>query len=188
MFSGIVEELGVVVGINRLARVTRLAIQASLVTEGTKIGDSISVNGVCLTVVSCESGTLAFDVMQETFLTTNLRALHLQEKVNLERALLLGERISGHFVLGHVDCAGIIRTKTYVGKDRSFTIAVPASYMHYVLPKGSVAVDGISLTIQSKTSTTFSIYLIPHTLRNTTFSFKGPSSLVNVEFDILAKR
>lgn len=188
MFNGIIEELGVVVGVSRRAAMTRLAIQSSVVCEGTKIGDSISVNGACLTVVFKERGILGFDVMPETFQTTNIKALHVQEKVNLERALLVGGRISGHFVLGHVDCVGTIRKKAHVAQNLSFEIAIPLLFMKYVLPKGSVAVDGISLTIQAKTATTFSVYIIPHTLGNTTLSCKGPSGLVNVEFDILSKK
>jgi len=188
MFSGIVEELGIVAGIDRRGAVTKLSVRSTVACAGTKIGDSIAVNGVCLTVVSQEKDILVFDVMQETFRTTTIGDLHLRDTVNLERALLVGSRVSGHFVLGHVDCVGTIRRKSRVAQNLCFEIAVPVGQMKYILPKGSVAVDGISLTVQTKKSATFSVYLIPHTLENTTLSFKGPSSRVNVEFDILAKK
>jgi len=108
--------------------------------------------------------------------------------VNLERPLKVGDRISGHFVLGHVDCLGVIRRKGYENSNLCFEIAVPPKFIASVLPKGSIALDGISLTITEKKSATFSVYIIPHTLKNTTLGFKEPSALVNVEFDILAKK
>lgn len=112
----------------------------------------------------------------------------MSDKVNLERSLKVGDRVSGHFVTGHVDCVGIIRKRHFIGGNLCFEIAVPVSYLKYCLPKGSVAVDGISLTLVNKASNTFSVYIIPHTLKNTTLGFKGHSLEVNVEFDMLAKR
>ena len=153
-----------------------------------EIGDSISVNGACLTVIKKGRGSLFFEAMPETIKTTNLGSLGSVEKVNLERSLKIGDRLSGHFVTGHIDCTGIIRKKDYLNSNLCFEIAVPSEFMKYCLPKGSIAVDGISLTLADKKSNVFSVYIIPHTLKNTTLGFKGPSNKVNIEFDILAKR
>lgn len=188
MFSGIVEELGVVKKISRRGNVTFFEIQADKVLEDVKIGDSIAVNGACLTVVKKEGRFLSFEVMPETLRITNLGTLKISGKVNLERSLKVGGRVSGHFVTGHIDCAGSIRKKGYSNGNLCFEIAVPGEFMGYVLPKGSISIDGISLTIVNKKSNTFSVYIIPHTLKNTTLGFKGPSDKVNIEFDILSKQ
>lgn len=187
MFSGIVEELGELKKISKRGNVTLFEIQAKKIMEDVFIGDSISANGVCLTIIKKESGILGFDVMPQTLKVTNLGALRLKDKVNLERALRIGDRLSGHFVTGHIDSTGIIRRKSYIKDNLSFEIVIPAKFMHYVLPRGSIAIDGISLTIVDKSSNTFTVYIIPHTLQNTTLGFKGPSDKVNIEFDILAK-
>ena len=187
MFTGIVEELGVLKNIIRRVRVTLLCIESKVALQGVQIGDSIAVNGACLTVIGKSTHSLDFEVMPETMKVTNLGALRLQDKVNLERALQAGDRISGHFVNGHVDCQGLIRKKTYSAGNLSFEIAIPGKFMPYITPKGSVAVDGISLTVAEKKNSTFSVYIISHTLKNTTLSFKGPSSKVNIECDILVK-
>jgi riboflavin synthase len=145
------------------------------------------VNGACLTVVNVRPDILSFEVMPETLRLTDLGSLHSGEKVNLEYALKAGQRISGHFVTGHVDCQGMIRRKSHVRGNLAFEIAVAAEFSKYCLAKGSIAVDGISLTIAEKRPASFSVYIIPHTLKNTTLGFKGPSDRVNIEFDILAK-
>jgi len=188
MFSGIVEELGELKKVSKRGDVTLFEFQAEKVLEDVNIGDSISVNGTCLTIIKKESGSLYFEVMPQTFNVTNLMTLKIKDKVNLERALKIGDRLSGHFVTGHIDCIGIIRRKNYVNDNLCFEIAIPAKFMHYVLPQGSMAIDGISLTIVDKRANTFTVYIIPHTLKNTTLGFKGPSDKVNIEFDILAKR
>ncbi len=188
MFSGIVEELGVVKKISRRGNVTLLEIQADKVSGDIKIGDSIAVNGACLTAVKKEGKFLSFEAMPETLRITNLGILKFGEKVNLERSLKAGDRISGHFVTGHIDCVGIIRKKGYLGGNLSFEIGIPGEFTGYVLPKGSISIDGISLTIVNKKSNTFALYIIPHTLKNTTLGFKGPSDKVNIEFDILSKQ
>ncbi len=188
MFTGIVEELGIVKNFTRRANVYQLSVQADKVLEGTRIGDSIAVNGACLTVVKIDGPVMVFEVMPETAKLSNLGNVRQFDKVNLERSLKAGDRISGHFVTGHVDCSGVIRSKNVVQGNLSFEIAVPGEFMKYVIAKGSVAIDGISLTIARKNPGTLSVYIIPHTLKNTTLSFKGPSHKVNVEFDILAKR
>lgn len=187
MFTGIIEELGEVKSISRRGKVTLLEIKALKVLEGIKIGDSIALNGTCLTVVKKEKESLSFEVMPETLAVTNLGNLKIKDKVNLERALKIGDRLSGHFVTGHIDCQGIIRRKNYIGGNLCFEIAVPQNFMQRIIPKGSVAIDGISLTIVNKKANTFSCYIIPHTLEHTTLKFKGPSDKVNIEFDILAK-
>jgi len=188
MFSGIVEELGEVKKITKGGNITLLETKADKVLEDTKIGESISVNGACLTIVKKEFGTLSFEVMPETLKATNLGLLKIKDKVNLERALKIGDRLSGHFVTGHIDCLGIIRHKSYLGNNLSFEISVPAQFLIYILSKGSIAVDGISLTVMRKRFDTFFVYIIPHTFKNTTLGFKGPSDKVNIEFDILTKR
>ncbi len=188
MFSGIVEELGRVKRISRKGNITLLEISAALSLTDAKIGESISVNGACLTVVEVKKDYCTFEAMPQTLKISNLGVLKIGDKVNLERSLKVGDRISGHFVLGHVDCLGIIRKKGYVGGNLAFEIAIPAEFMKYCLNKGSIAVDGISLTIADKKSNTFSVYIIPHTLNNTTLGFKGPSDKVNLAFDLLAKK
>lgn len=188
MFSGIIEELGQVKRISKRGNITLFEFKANKVLEDTKIGDSISVNGTCLTVIKRESDSLAFEVMPETLRVTNLGTLRVADKVNLERSLKVGDRLSGHFVTGHIDCIGLIRKKDYINGNSCFEVTIPVQFMKYILPKGSIAVDGISLTVVDRRSNTFSVYIIPHTQRNTTLGFKGPSEKVNIEFDILAKK
>lgn len=188
MFSGIIEELGEVKNISKRRYITLLEIKAKKTLEDTKIGDSIAVNGTCLTVIKKENDTLAFEVLAETLKVTNLGSLKLKDKVNLERSLRVSDRISGHFVTGHIDCTGIIRRKNYINNSLCLEITVPLEFMQYILPKGSISVDGISLTIAQKKSNSFNIYIIPHTQKNTTLGFKRPSDKLNIEFDILAKK
>lgn len=187
MFSGIIEELGEVKRISRRGAMALLEIGACSCADNARIGDSIAVNGACLTLVQALKGTLSFEVMSETIRRTNLGFLNPGNKVNLERALKVGDRISGHFVTGHIDTLGMIRKKAVSGGNLAIEIAVPQEYMKFILAKGSVCVDGISLTVAGKKSNTFSVFIIPHTLKNTTLGFKGPSDKVNIEFDILVK-
>ncbi len=187
MFSGIVEELGQVKEISRFSAITCLAISAKKVSQDIKIGDSISVNGACLTLVKKEQDILSFEAIPETFKRANLGNLRISDKVNLERGLKIGDRLSGHFVTGHIDCAGLIRRKAHVNGNLCFEVAVPVEFIKYCNLKGSIAIDGIGLTIAGKKGNVFMVYIIPHTLKNTTLGFKGPSDKVNVEFDIFAK-
>ena len=187
MFTGIIEELGIVKAVSRKGRIISLSIQADKAISDTKIGDSIAVNGVCLTVVKIDAKTLSFELLEETARLTNLGKIRPQDKVNLERSLRIGDRLSGHFVTGHIDCPGVIRDKTYISGNLCLEISIPAEFLKFIVPKGSVAIDGISLTVVSKRSNTFSVYIIPHTLQNTTLSFKDRSAQVNIETDILAK-
>lgn len=188
MFTGIIEELGQVKKISRCGNNILLEIQAYNVLENTRIGESISVNGVCLTVIKNESDTLTFEVMPQTLKTTNLWSLKIKDKVNLERSLKIGDRLSGHFVSGHIDCIGIIRKKKYVKGNLCFEIATPQEFIKYCLRRCAIAVDGISLTVADKRGNIFAVYIIPHTLKNTTLGFKNPSDKVNVEFDLLTKK
>lgn len=188
MFTGIVEELGTVRSFAKRGAVHQLAVECRKAMDGTLIGDSIAVNGVCLTVVAVRAAQLVFEVMAETARASNIGALRISEKVNLERSLKLGDRVSGHFVLGHVDCVGVIRSKKISRGNLVFEIAIPPEFLKYVILKGSIAVDGISLTISGRRSDTFAVYIIPHTLNNTTLGFKGPSDRVNIEIDMLAKK
>lgn len=188
MFSGIVEELGQVKSIIRKGSLNLFTIEVKKVVEGTGIGDSIAVNGACLTVIKKEEYFLSFEVIPETLRVTNLGSLRISDKVNLERSLKIGDRLSGHFVTGHIDCIGIIRRKNYSGTSQCFEISVPGEFIKYILPKGSVSVDGISLTVAGRKSNVFGVHIISHTLNNTTLGFKYPSDKVNIEFDILAKK
>lgn len=187
MFTGIIEELGTVKSISRKGAITVLSVRAQMCDKDVKVGDSIAVNGVCLTAVKIENNVLSFELLEETVKLTNLGKLRINEKINLERSLKIGERLSGHFVTGHIDCLGVIRNKTHHSGNLCFEIAVPKEFLKFIVSKGSIAIDGISLTVVNKRSDTFSVYIIPHTLRNTTLSFKGPSALLNIECDILAK-
>jgi riboflavin synthase len=188
MFSGIIEELGRLKKASKQGNNSLLEIQADKALEEVTAGDSVSINGVCLTVIKKESHSLIFEVMPETLKITNLGSLRIADKVNLERSLKIGERLSGHFVTGHIDCTGIIRKKNYSNGNLCFEIAVPLGFMKYCVARGSIAVDGISLTLVNIKSNTFTVYIIPHTLKNTTLGFKGPCDKVNIEFDILAKK
>ncbi|MBU2035831.1 MAG: riboflavin synthase, partial [Candidatus Omnitrophica bacterium] len=139
-------------------------------------------------VIKINTDSLSFEAMPQTMKITNLGSLAIWDKLNLERSLKAGDRISGHFVSGHIDCLGMVRKKKHISGNLSFEIAVPLEFMGYILPKGSIAIDGISLTIVDKRSNAFTVYIIPHTLKNTTLGFKGPSDKINLEFDILAKK
>lgn len=165
-----------------------LEINALKIAQGVQIGESIAVNGVCLTVVRNTAGVLSFEAIPETTRLSNLGLARIRDKVNLERSLKIGDRLSGHFVTGHVDCMGIIRKKYSLTNSLCFEISAPLSFMKYALPKGAIALDGISLTLSAVMSHTFRVCIIPHTYTHTTLGFRGPSEKVNIEFDILAKR
>ena len=188
MFTGIIEELGRVKRITRKGGLALLEINAQETLIDTKIGDSIAVNGVCLTVVSLGNDSFSFEAIGETLKVTNLGLLKISEKVNLERSLKVGDRVSGHFVTGHIDCLGLVRKKSSRNGNMEFEISIPPQFLRYCLPKGSISLDGISLTLAGTRANILTVCIIPHTLKNTTLNFKGPSDRLNVEFDILAKR
>jgi riboflavin synthase len=187
MFTGIIEEIGEVKALLRRGNISLLTVKCSKAMEETKTGDSISVNGACLTVVKIERGALSFEVMNDTLTLTNLGSLNPGSKVNLERSLKIGDRLSGHFVTGHIDCVGSIVSRGSRDGNLCYEITLPEKFMGYIAPKGSVALDGVSLTVVDKRANLFSVYIIPHTMANTILQSKTPSCKVNIELDILAK-
>jgi riboflavin synthase len=187
MFTGIVEELGDVVAVTDLGDAARIAVRGATVTGDAKHGDSISVNGVCLTVVDVDGDTFTADVMKETLDRSSLGALAAGEKVNLERAAMLSTRLGGHMVQGHVDGVATIVDRKPAEQWELVTFALPAHLARYVVEKGSITVDGISLTVTDVTDETFSVSLIPTTLALTTLGAKGVGAPVNLEVDVIAK-
>ena len=179
MFTGIVEELGRVVS----REGSRLRIVATTVLEGSGMGASIAVNGCCLTLVATDSSSWwEADVSEETYSRTNLGSLNAGDPVNLERPMALGERLGGHIVLGHVDAVG-----TVVSSAPDLVVRIPKDLMHLIVEKGSVTVDGISLTAFDLTHDTFRVAVIPHTMEVTTLGVRKPGDRVNIEMDVLAK-
>jgi len=187
MFTGLIEEVGNVLGIHVTDRGTQLQILAPRIAEQTKLGDSIAVNGCCLTVAAHRDEELAFDLLDETLNCTNLKTLRREGRVNLERALVASARLGGHFVQGHVDCAARILASEKQGADQRIEIELPAEFAHYVAPKGSIAVNGISLTIAEVSEKSFTVWIIPHTKSQTNLDTAHPEDLVNLEFDLIAK-
>lgn len=187
MFTGIVEELGEVVAVEELAEASRFRLRGPVVTEDAKHGDSIAVNGVCLTVVETGDGEFTADVMQETLNRSSLGALTQGSRVNLERPMELGGRLGGHLVQGHVDGTGEIISRTPSEHWEIVKVALPENLSRYVVEKGSITVDGVSLTVVEAAADWFTISLIPTTLALTTLGIKKPGDPVNLEVDVLAK-
>lgn len=187
MFTGIVEEIGTVHSILPGAQSLKLVIEAKMVLQDVQHGDSIAVNGVCLTVTHFTTTRFHADVMPETFHATSLRTLRRGSKVNLERAMTVNGRFGGHFVSGHVDAVGEIISKHHVENAIYVTISIPSSLDLYMLSKGSVALDGTSLTLFDVQPSHITVSLIPHTQEVTILATKDVGELVNVECDLLAK-
>jgi riboflavin synthase len=187
VFTGIVEELGIVRALRLLPESGQLTLEGKKVLNGTQIGDSIAVNGVCLTVIRQSEREFTVDVMAETLAKTNLAELKSGSRVNLERALQLQTRLGGHLVSGHVDGVGSIRRITPWGIAQVYEITAPAALLPYMLPKGSIAIDGISLTIINVEADYFTVSLIPHTFEETTLGLKGIGAGVNLETDLIGK-
>jgi riboflavin synthase len=187
MFTGIVEELGEVVGLEDLGDAARLTVRGPEVTSDVSNGDSIAVNGVCLTVSSAAGDSFTADVMRETLTRSSLGALASGTPVNLERSVRLADRLGGHLVQGHVDGMGEIVGRTPAEHWDVVRIALPPNLDRYVVEKGSIAVDGISLTVTAVTGGWFEVSLIPETLRRTTLGHKQPGETVNLEVDVIAK-
>ena len=183
MFTGLIEEVGVI----KSAQPSQLVISARKALEGTKLGDSIAVNGACLTVIALGRGTFTVEVMPETLRRTNLGSLHPGDTVNLERALAVGDRLGGHFVQGHVDGTGRILSLTPQGEAVLMKVSAPSEIMHYLVEKGFVAMDGISLTVVERGAASFSVSLITYTRQNTTLGARRLGDLLNLEVDIIAK-
>jgi len=187
VFSGIVEEMGAVKALEKTLAGTRLSILARTVMDDLPVGASISVNGACLTVVKREEKEFAADVSPETLSVTNLGALAAGSPVNLERAMKLNERIGGHLVAGHVDGVGTIRERRQEGNGVVLTIEAPPEILRYCIPKGSITMDGVSLTLNEVTGRSFSVMIIPHTAKVTTLGIKQAGDTVNLESDLIGK-
>ena len=187
MFTGLIEEVGTVLAVSASGLATELQIAAPETAKHVGAGESIAVNGCCLTLTSCRSDCLTFDLLEETIARTNLRNLQQNSPVNLERALRADGRVGGHFVQGHVDCVSPIVTFEKEGADFRLEIELPQKFAHYVASKGSIAINGISLTIAEVLPKTFVTWIIPYTKRHTNLDGAKAGDLVNLEFDILAK-
>ena len=187
MFTGIIEEIGTVRRIERGAAGARLTIGAKTVLGGTKLGDSIATNGVCLTVVSMRADSFSADVMAETLRRSSLGALQAGSPVNLERAMPANGRFGGHIVSGHIDGTGTVSSQKREDNAVWVTVRTPASLLRYIVEKGSIAIDGVSLTVAAVDETSFAVSIIPHTGAQTILLGKKPGETVNLECDVIGK-
>ena len=187
MFTGLVAELGTVQKLQQQGVSYHLTVAAHKVMQNLRIGDSVAVNGACLTVVQMGENAFTADVMPETVRLTNIGSLHTGDKVNLERTLRLCDGLDGHIVSGHVEGQGVIASRRPEGIAVVVTITAPPELLKYIIKKGSIAIDGISLTVTQVTETSFSVSLIPHTAKETTLGFKDVGDSVNLETDIIGK-
>jgi riboflavin synthase len=187
VFTGLIEEVGKVVATRASDHGTKLEIAAPRTAREARTGESIAVNGCCLTLTSRRGDRLSFDLLEETIARTNLKNLRQNSRLNLERALRADGRLGGHFVQGHVDCVSRIIAFDRKGADVRLEVELPERFAHYVASKGSIALDGISLTVAEVLPKSFVVWIIPHTKRHTNLDRAKTGDLVNVEFDILAK-
>ncbi len=187
MFTGIIEEVGELATMRKGASSAELTIKASKVLEDAQVGDSIAVNGVCLTVTSCTADRFTADVMHETLNRSSLGSLRTGGKVNLERAMPADGRFGGHFVSGHIDGTGVVRAISHDDNATWYRIRTAREILHYIVEKGSIAIDGISLTVAAVASDDFSVSIIPHTLDQTTLAQRRVGDTVNLECDIIGK-
>ena len=187
MFTGLIEEVGEVVAVPASDSGTQLQIAAPAIAKKSRSGNSIAVNGCCLTLTSRRGNRLNFDLLKETIARTNLKKLRRNDPVNLERALSAEGRLGGHFVQGHIDCVSRIVAFEKKGPDFRLEVELPATFAQYVARKGSIALNGISLTVADVFPKGFAVWIIPYTKRHTNLSRTQAGDLVNVEFDILAK-
>ncbi|NDI34302.1 riboflavin synthase [Chengkuizengella sediminis] len=188
MFTGIIEEIGTINNISKQSQSMIISINSKKMLEDIHLGDSISVNGVCLTVTQFDSSSFTMDVMPETFRKTNLFQLSAGSRVNLERAMAANGRFGGHIVQGHVDSTGVIKNRESEQNSVVFTIEPDQQdIFKYVIPQGSITLDGISLTLVNVTNSTFSVSIIPHTLEQTILQQKSTGDTLNIEVDILGK-
>ena len=187
MFTGLIEEVGKVVATRATDHGTKLEIAAPRTAREARTGESIAVNGCCLTLTSRRGDRLSFDLLEETIARTNLKKLRQNSRLNLERALRVDGRLGGHFVQGHVDCVSRIIAFDRKGTDFRLEVKLPERFAHYVASKGSIALDGISLTVAEVLPKSFVVWIIPYTKRQTRLDRAKTGDLVNVEFDILAK-
>ncbi|MEH7376144.1 MULTISPECIES: riboflavin synthase [Bacillaceae] len=187
MFTGIIEEIGVVANIQRTGESFVLAIEAKKILNDVHLGDSIAVNGVCLTVTSFTGKLFTVDVMPETVKASSLNMVKRGSKVNLERAMAAGGRFGGHFVSGHIDGTGIIKSKQSFENAVYYEIEAEQNILKYVILRGSITVDGTSLTVFAVTENSFTLSIIPHTLSETILGLKGSGDIVNLECDMIGK-
>ncbi|MBI5325642.1 MAG: riboflavin synthase [Ignavibacteriae bacterium] len=187
MFTGIIEEVGIIKIIKPVSGSYKITVSAGLVTNDLKIDDSISLNGTCQTVVQKSDKEFSVEAVEETLRKTTLGKFHPGNKVNLERAMRLGDRLGGHLVQGHVDCTGRIQSIQSEGTGKLLLIEFPIEFAKYVVPLGSVCIDGVSLTIAKKEINRFMVSIIPHTWKMTTFCELETGKYVNLEFDIIGK-
>jgi riboflavin synthase len=187
MFTGLIEEVGTVTSTRERKRRKQLQIVAPRIAKEIRTGESVALNGCCLTLSTHRGDQLTFDLLEETLARTNLKMLKRNSSVNLERALRGDGRVGGHFVQGHVDCTSRIISFEQIGGDYRLAVELPAEFARYVACKGSIAIDGISLTIAEVSARSFAVWIIPHTKRHTNLSRVEAGILVNLEFDILAK-
>jgi riboflavin synthase len=187
MFTGIIEEIGKIKSIQPISNGILLTISASFVNEDLKPGDSISVNGVCLTVKHLTAQSFFTEAVGETLKKTNIAKLKINEEVNLERAIRLSDRLGGHLVQGHINATGAIIDFIRKGENYSLVIEIPSTISKYVVSEGSITIDGISLTIASTIDNKITISIIPFTYQNTILKNKRPGDLVNIETDVIAK-
>lgn len=187
MFTGLIEEVGTVRRLEKQGMAGRITVATKLPLESITLGDSVAVNGACLTVVAKSGNELTFDASPETLARTTLGSLGIGTAVNLERALRLGDRLGGHIVTGHVDFIATVSERNDIAGNRVFAFRIPDVFSRYLVAKGSVTIDGISLTVNTVSDTGFSVNIIPHTGSMTTLSGINPGAQVNIETDILGK-
>ncbi len=187
MFTGIVEETGRVLSLREGPDGWRLRVRSGLTARTARLGDSVAVNGCCLTVAARKNGVLEFDLLEETLRATSLGGLQKGARVNLEQSMPADGRFGGHFVSGHIDAAGVVQTLARRGRNYYLRVSFPKKFGHLVVEKGSIAMDGVSLTVAEAGATFLSVWLIPHTLKVTGLGGLRAGARVNLEFDLLAK-
>lgn len=187
MFTGLVEEVGKIVKVDKKSDGIKISVECKKILDDIKLGDSVAVNGVCLTVVNIDKNLLDFEVSKETIKRSNFKFLKINDYANLERAMTPSSRLGGHIVQGHVDSTGEIISITKLGDHTNLKIRFPVEYDYLVIEKGSIAIDGISLTINYVNKDVIDLNIIPHTWENTNLKFRKVGDTVNIEFDILGK-
>jgi len=187
MFTGLIEDMGIISEIKSRNNYRILTIESNIITDELSLGDSISCDGACLTVVNKSSNRFSVEASQETEVRTILKSYHKNSKINLERALKVGSRLGGHFVSGHIDCMGVVDSLKTIGDSLQININYDKSFDKFIIEKGSIAINGISLTINENSPGSFSVNLIPHSVDKTTVSKWKKSDPVNLEFDMIGK-